>query len=128
MDQKVQVQIPETDSDREEDEEDMKIDKKEQDEQPETTLEEDIIQFIANLPKDTTNIDLTHSRIRILPTLDFPNLLELDLRQNLLTEAQITSLPPSLIDLDLYDNRINVSIACLIEVCPTCHLSFNIND
>jgi hypothetical protein len=109
MDQKVQVVLPAPDSDKNESDNDIASDK--DDSQPETTLEEDIIQFLANLPKETTTtIDLTHSRIRTLPSLDFPALVQLDLRQNLLTEASIVTLPPSLVDLDLYDNRINVSI------------------
>jgi Leucine-rich repeat (LRR) protein len=104
----VQVKTPATHVD--EDDEDAPSEEEKEEELPETTLEESIVEYLASLPKDTAEIDLTHSRIRMLPALDFPNLLELDLRQNLLTEAQISpgSLPSSLVDLDLYDNRINV--------------------
>ena len=63
--------------------------------------------FLENIDIDETIIDLTHCRLKNMAELNlerFDQLVELGLRQNLLTK--IEKLPPQLEWLDVYDNKI----------------------
>ncbi|KAI9141174.1 hypothetical protein BKA69DRAFT_1109592 [Paraphysoderma sedebokerense] len=73
--------------------------------------ERDESQFLADLPDDTEDLDLTHCRLTDMKALGFgrfSKLSRLGLRQNLFTRIEgLDGLSEVLVELDLYDNRIS---------------------
>lgn len=65
--------------------------------------------LLDDLPSDSDDIDLTHSKIRTMKNLNlsrFKSLARLSFRQNLVTVIDAADECPTLTELDFYDNRI----------------------
>ncbi|ORZ34085.1 hypothetical protein BCR44DRAFT_1437068 [Catenaria anguillulae PL171] len=87
-------------------------------------------QFLADIADDVPELDMTHCRLENMSLLGlerFHSLQRLGMRQNLFTKIQgVAGLAPTLVELDLYDNRISKfdPVAPLINL-ELLDLSFN---
>lgn len=90
--------------------------------------------LLDDFPPDSSEIDLIHARIASIPALGitttrFPAVSRLSLRQNAIPSlAGVDALPPTLTELDLYDNLITTipaQVFASLSALTSLDLSFN---